>query len=148
MAQALLEPSHLAAIPLVIIAKKVQQTVQGKHPKLGREAVPGKRGLAPRNSKRDHHIAKLPRFFRRKRQNIRRRILPSISPVEFTYARVGNDGNGDSPPCTRGRNGLKPAREPGRADARRQHDLVGETAADGVTRPGLWRAAPSRRHKP
>jgi len=148
VAQALLEPSHLVVIPLVIIAKKVQQAVKGKHPKFGREAVPGLRRLAARNSKRDHHIAQLPWFIRWKRQNIRRRILPSIPAVEIAYAPVGNDGDGDSPPGARGRNRLKPVRQPGGTDARRQHDGDSETAADGVTKPGLWRAASSRRHRP
>ena len=65
-AKPLLEPSHLTAIPLVIIAKKVQQTVQGKHPKFRGEAVPGLPRLATRNSKRNHHIAQLVRLIRRK----------------------------------------------------------------------------------
>jgi hypothetical protein len=64
VAQALLEPSHLAAIPLVIIAKKVQQAVQGEHPKFRRQAVPGLGRLAARNSKRDHHIAQFPWLIR------------------------------------------------------------------------------------
>jgi len=71
VAQALLEPPHLAVIPLVIIAKKVQQTVKGKHPKFRRQAVPGVCRLAARNSKRDHHIAQFPWLIRRKRQNVR-----------------------------------------------------------------------------
>jgi hypothetical protein len=48
----------------VIIAKKVQQAVQGEHPKFRRQAVPGLGRLAARNSKRDHHIAQFPWLIR------------------------------------------------------------------------------------
>ena len=46
-AQAPLEPTHLAGVAFVIIAKKVQQTVQGKNTKFGGETVSGRPGLAP-----------------------------------------------------------------------------------------------------
>ena len=56
-AQPPLEPTHLAGVAFVIIAKEVQQTVQSKNPKFGVETVPGGGRLAPRNTKRNHDIA-------------------------------------------------------------------------------------------
>jgi hypothetical protein len=55
--QSPLEPTHLAGVALVIIAKEVQQTVQGEDPELRRQAVSGGLRLAPRNTKRNHDIS-------------------------------------------------------------------------------------------
>ena len=128
VAQALFEPSHLAGIPLVIIAKKVQQTVEGKHPKFRREAMPGTSGLAARNSKRDHHIAQLTGLVSWKRQHIRRHIRPAVTTIENAYAPVGNDGDGHAPPCTRGRNRLVVKRGSLRGNARHVYEIIDDNS--------------------
>jgi len=56
-AQTTLDPGHPAAIPLVIIAKKVQQAMQSQHPKLNLNRVAGVPGLAARNSAGNHDFA-------------------------------------------------------------------------------------------
>jgi hypothetical protein len=56
-AQAPFEASHPAIIVLVIIAKKVQQAMQGQNPELDRAGVPGLPGLAARKSFSYHYIA-------------------------------------------------------------------------------------------
>src|SRR5689334_93839 len=84
--QAPLEPPHLAVIPFVIIAKKVQQTVQGKHPKLCPQTVTCTTRLSPRNPKRDHHIAQHASFLGRERQHVRSRIFSTIASIEFLHS--------------------------------------------------------------
>jgi hypothetical protein len=64
--QALLESSHFAGVTLVIIAKKVQQAVQGKHPKLGGQAVPCGPRLPARHAVRNDDIPQLTRLIRGK----------------------------------------------------------------------------------
>jgi hypothetical protein len=56
-AQAPFQASHPAIIVFVIIAKKVQQAMQGEDPKLDRTRVPRLQGLAARKSFSDHDIA-------------------------------------------------------------------------------------------
>jgi hypothetical protein len=56
-AQAPFQASHPAIIVLVIIAKKVQQAMQGQDPELNRARVPRLPGLAARKSFSDHDIA-------------------------------------------------------------------------------------------
>jgi hypothetical protein len=65
-AQPAFEPSHPAVIALVIIAKKVQKTMQSQDADLGSEGVPRLAGLSARHTRRNHHIAQIPRFFGRK----------------------------------------------------------------------------------
>ena len=108
----LLEPPHLTVIPLVIIAKKVKQAVQGKHPNLGRQAVPGLSRLPARNSKRNHDIAELPRLIRWKRQDIRRHVLSPIAAIERADTPIGNNGNGHGTSGARRRHRLEPAHQP------------------------------------
>ena len=93
-AQAAFQASHPAVIALVIIAKKVQQAMQGQHPQLDRERMAGLPRLTARNSCRNHDIAQFARLAGGKRQDVGRRVLAAISVVERTHARVRNHGHG------------------------------------------------------
>jgi len=59
------QAGHAAPVALVIIAKKVQQPVQGQHPKLVLEGMTGLFRLTARHTRRNHHVAEIGRFFRR-----------------------------------------------------------------------------------
>ena len=65
-AQTTLDPGHAAVIPLVIIAKKMQQAVQSEHPQLDLDRVARLPGLAARNSAGDHDFAEKTRLLSRK----------------------------------------------------------------------------------
>jgi hypothetical protein len=56
-AQTTFDPGHPAVIPLVIIAKKVQQSVQREHPQLDLNRMAGLPSLTPRNSAGNHDFA-------------------------------------------------------------------------------------------
>ena len=56
-AQTTFDPGHPAVIPLVIIAKKVQQPVQRKDPQLDLNRMAGLPSLAARNSAGNHDFA-------------------------------------------------------------------------------------------
>ena len=56
-AQTTFDPGHPAVIPLVIIAKKVQQPVQREHPELDLNRMAGLPSLAARNSAGNHDFA-------------------------------------------------------------------------------------------
>ena len=87
-AQTTLDPGHPAVIPLVIIAKKVQQAVQGQHPQLDLDRVARLPGLTPRNSAGDHDFAEKTGLLSRERQHIGWGILSAVSGVELAHARV------------------------------------------------------------
>ena len=55
--QALLERSHPSPIALMIVAEKVEETVQGEDPKLDREAMAEIARLASGHAGRDGNIA-------------------------------------------------------------------------------------------
>ena len=61
-----LDAGHAAPVALVIIAKKVQQPVQGQHPKLVLEGMTAVGRLPPGDSGGDDHVAKITRFVRAK----------------------------------------------------------------------------------
>ena len=82
-AQALFESSHFAVVALVIIAKKVQQPVQGKHPKFRGQAVPRRIGLTACNTKGDHDIAELAWLIRREREDIGRNVFAAIAAIQL-----------------------------------------------------------------
>ena len=56
-AQTTFDPGHPAVIPLVIIAKKVQQPVQREDSELDLKRMAGLLSLTPRNSAGDHDFA-------------------------------------------------------------------------------------------
>jgi hypothetical protein len=82
VAQSPLEASHPAVIALVIIAKKVQEAVQGQHAQLDGNRMTGLPGLTARNSSRNHDIAKFPGLSGGKRQHVGRSVLAEVSAVE------------------------------------------------------------------
>jgi hypothetical protein len=71
-AQTTFDPGHPAVILFVIIAKKVQQAVQGQHPQLDLEPMAGLPGLAARNSARYHDFAEKTGLLGRKREHVSR----------------------------------------------------------------------------
>ena len=80
-AQTTFDPGHPAVIPLVIIAKKVQQTVKPEYPQFGLDGVPGLAGLSPCNSARNHDFAEKTGLVPAKREHIRGGILVTVSGV-------------------------------------------------------------------
>ena len=77
-----LDAGHLAAVVLVIIAKKMQQSVQRQDAKFGLKPVSGVLCLTPRYPERNHDISKETRLLTWKRQHIRCAILASVTTVE------------------------------------------------------------------
>jgi hypothetical protein len=96
--QATLEPGHSAVISLVIIAKKMQQTVQRQHPQLDLSRVAGLPGLTPRNTARNDDFAQKTGLFRRERQHVCCGILVPVSGVELPDTRVGYECDKDRTP--------------------------------------------------
>jgi hypothetical protein len=70
-AQPPFQASHPAVIVLVIIAKKVQQTMQRQHPQLNCQGVAGLPGLTARNSRSYHDIANVAGLAGGKREHVR-----------------------------------------------------------------------------
>jgi hypothetical protein len=93
--QAAFQPSHPAIIVFVIIAKKVQQTMEGQDPKLSLHRVPRLDRLPGCNPCRDHDIAESAGLARGKRQNVGCPIFPTKTAVERAYAGVRDHGDGD-----------------------------------------------------
>ena len=96
--QATLDPGHPAVISLVIIAKKMQQTVQRQHPQLDLNRVAGQPGLTPRNTARNHDFAQKTGLSGRERQHVCWGILVPVSGVELPDTRVGYQCNDDRTP--------------------------------------------------
>jgi hypothetical protein len=69
--QTTLNPGHAAVIVLVIIAKKVQQAVQGQHPQFDLDRVASLPGLTPRNSARYHDFPEETGLLGREGQHVR-----------------------------------------------------------------------------
>jgi hypothetical protein len=115
-AESPLEPSHLAIVTLVIIAKEVQEAVEGEDPEFGGQAVPGGGRLALRNAKRNHDIAEIPRLISRKGQDVGRCVFLPVSAIQLAHATVGHHGNGDRTPDARRRDRLEPTGQAGRPD--------------------------------
>jgi hypothetical protein len=80
-AQATFDPGHPAVISLVIIAKKVQETVKPEYPQFDLDRVPGLAGLSPCNSARNHDFPEKTGLVRAKREHIRGGILATVSGV-------------------------------------------------------------------
>jgi hypothetical protein len=96
--QATLDPGHPAVISLVIIAKKMEQTVQRQHTQLDLNRVAGLSGLTPRDTARNHDFAKKTGLFGRERQHVCRGILVPVSSVELPDTRIGYECNDDRTP--------------------------------------------------
>ena len=90
----------------MIIAKKVQQPVQGKHPKLGAKTMPGRSRLAPCNVQRNHDIAELAGLIGGKRQDVGGNVFVTIATIQLPHAMVRSYRNRDSTPRAGGRNPL------------------------------------------
>ncbi len=119
--QSPLEASHRAVIALVIIAKEMQQAVQGQDAELRAEAVAGGSRLALRNTMRNHDIAELTRLIGRERQDVRRSILPPVSAIQL-HARGGRDHRDrDRTPGAPWRNRPSHAASPAARTPARQH---------------------------
>ena len=146
--QTMLESSHLAGIALVIIAKKVQQSVEGQHANLGAKAVPRGRCLALRDALRNDDVAEEARLICWKRKDIGDRIRPPIDAVQVANAIVGHDGDRHRATGSRRRHRLQPPAQSANPAASRDDNVDCQPRVGRTTTPGLWRAAPCRRHKP
>ena len=96
--QTTLDPGHPAVISLVIIAKKMQQTVQRQHPQLNLKRMAGLPGLTPRHPARNHDFAQKTGLSGRERQHVCWGILVPVSGVELPDTRVGYECNDDRTP--------------------------------------------------
>jgi hypothetical protein len=122
-AQTTLDPGHPAVIPLVIIAKKMQQAVQSQHPKLSLDWVAGASGLAARNSACDRDFAEKSRLLAGERQHVGRRILPPVPGVELPHPRVRDERHHHGAACRSRSRGLQPPGQTGCATANGRHDF-------------------------
>ena len=61
-AQTCFDTSHPACVSLVIITKKMQQTVQSQHTKLGLQRMARLPSLPARDACRNHDVAEATRF--------------------------------------------------------------------------------------
>ena len=77
-----LDAGHAARVALVIIAKKVQQPVQGQHAKLVLERMPGSRRLPAGHPGGNHHVAEMIRVAAGERQDIGCTEFATVSPVQ------------------------------------------------------------------
>ena len=82
----------------MIIAKKMQQTVQRQDPQLDLNRVAGEPGLTPRNTARNHDFAQKTGLSGRERQHVCCGILVPVSGVELPDTRVGYERNDDRTP--------------------------------------------------
>ena len=126
-----LEPTHLAGVAFVIIAKEVQQTVQGKNTKFGGETVAAWRLATP------SAITTSPNSPGSSAGNERTSVgvLPPMPPIQFANAGVETTATVTVlGPCRHHR--LEPAGQPGGPHARRQHDINSESAGV-LTTPGF-----------
>ena len=93
-AQAPFQASHPAIIVLVIIAKKVQQAMQGQHPQLDRQGMPGLPGLTGRNPRRNHDIAEFAGLPGSKRQHVCYPVFAAVTMIQRADPGVRNDSHG------------------------------------------------------
>ena len=94
-----LHAGHAAIVTLVIIAKQVQETMQGQHAKLGLQRMTCGPGLASGDTRRDRNIAKISGFFRRKRQDVGGDVRSPVLAVQAPYPTIRDDGDRDGPAC-------------------------------------------------
>jgi hypothetical protein len=112
---------------MVIVAKKMQQSVEGQNAQLGASRVPGSPRLAGGDAPRDHDIAEISigtgrspgptapgsrGGVCRKAQNIGDGIMPAISTVQVMDLRIISQDNTDDASSARRRDLRKPARQP------------------------------------
>ena len=114
-AQAPLQASHPAIIVLVIIAKKVQQAMQGQHPQLDRQRVAGLPGLTGRNSCCYHDIAEFAWLCRWKGEHVRYAVFVAVSVIERAHAGIGHERHRHLAASAGGGDALEPVRESRRA---------------------------------
>jgi hypothetical protein len=93
-AQSPLQASHPAIIVLVIIAKKVQQAMQGQHPQLDRQRMAGLTGLTGRNSRSYHDIAEFAGLPGAERQHVRYPVFTAVTVIQRADTGVWNDRHG------------------------------------------------------
>src|SRR5882724_4114511 len=60
--KALLDPHHLAAVRLVVVAQQMQNTVKNQELELARERASEFFGIAARGGRRDRDVAEVPRI--------------------------------------------------------------------------------------
>lgn len=88
------DAGHPACVVLVIIAKKVQQPVQCKHAQFRLKPMSRVARLTPRHTQRNHDIADVTGIVVRERKHVRCTILVSVTPVERTNSRIGDEHHG------------------------------------------------------
>ena len=110
-----LESGHLACIAVVIIAKKVQQSVQCQNAELGLETVSRTARLAPSHAHRNHDISNVPSIFARERQHVRYMVFAPVPPVERANLRIRHENHCDGTPRARGSDRRKPSGQSGSA---------------------------------
>ena len=89
-----LDAGHPACVVLVIIAKKVQQPVQCKHAQFGLKPMTCGARLTPRHTQRNHDISDVTGIVARERKHIRCTVFASVTPVEATNSRIGDEHDG------------------------------------------------------
>ena len=133
-----LYPRHLAIIPLMIIAKKVQQAVQGEYPQLDLHRVASPARLPAGHATRDDHVAKLPGLISGKRQHVGAPVFAQVAGIQCADPSIGcqRDRHGAAGTC--GGDRLEPTRQAKRPKTARRDHL------DMKTRPlpTWWTAAP------
>ena len=111
-AQAPLQANHPAIIVLVIIAKKVQQAMQGQHPQLDGQGMAGLPGLTGRNSCSDHDIAEFTRLLGGERQHVCYPVFTSVTMIQRADTGIPHDRYRHLAAGASGCDGLEPVGQP------------------------------------
>jgi hypothetical protein len=93
-----LPPRHRAIIPLVIVAREMQQPMQHQNLQLARQRMPMLDGLLPRSIHADRQIAfflLLDESVGGERQDIGRLVHAAELPVELANCRIRSEQNSD-----------------------------------------------------
>ena len=113
-----LQARHTSVIALVIIAKKMQQSVERQHPQLGLERVSRLEGLPARDACRNHDISEVTGVLAGKRQDVRRMVFAPVTTIDRTNTGVGDNRDGNRTPRAGRGYQRQPATQSGRANAR------------------------------
>jgi len=147
-AQAPLQASHPAIIVLVIIAKKVQQAMQGQHPQLDCHGMAGLPGLTGCNSCSNHDIAEFTRLLGGERQHVCYPVFTSVTTIQRADTGIRHDRHRHLAAGAGGGHRLEPARQPRGPQGARSHDVDNQELRRRVGGGGRIRRRSRRRRMP
>ena len=112
-----LDAGHPACVVVVIIAKKVQQPVQCKHAQFRLKPMTCVARQTPRPTQRNHDISDVTGNVVRERKHVRCMVFASVTPVEPTNSRIGDEHHGHGSARAGGSHRRQPSGQSGRTSA-------------------------------